>query len=146
MHQDVMIVKEALAGHTAKQIKKRLKETDINMKVKEIVARLAAYGFIYDEADTKWVQVIPYDPFTGEEIVKLKALASDDTAKAPAKNSATQTIEEAIDTFSSDNRKSKTFYIDQDLAKEVKEFTDEKGIKLANFVEVALIDALKKYR
>lgn len=145
MNQDVMIVKEALAGHTAKQIKKRLKETDISMKVKDIVAKLAAYGFIYDEADEKWVQVIPHEPFTAEEVAKLKSLAADDAPPATAHSTA-QTIEDATATFSSDNRKSKTFYIDQDLAKEVKDFADEKGIRLANFVEVALIDALKKYR
>lgn len=145
MNQDVIIVKEALAGHTAKQIKKRLKETDITMKAKDITERLAAYGFMYDEAAEKWVQLMPYEPFTAEEVAKLKSLASDDTVTSTTAATA-QTIEEATAAFSSDNRKSKTFYIDQDLAKEVKDFTDEKGIRLANFVEVALNDALKKYR
>lgn len=147
----MLIVKEALAGKTPKEIKKRLKRDDVKLKVKDIVEQLAAYGFTYDEEEAKWVQVMP-QPFTAEEIVKLKSLISEDASEKleevseEVADTSADHIEEATATFTSDNRKSKTFYIDQNIAQQVKEFADKKGVRISNFVEIALLDALKKYK
>lgn len=147
----MLIVKEALAGNTPKEIKKRLKRDDVKLKVKDIVEQLAAYGFMYDDEEAKWVQIMP-QPFTAEEIVKLKGLISEEAAEKleevaeEVDDTSADHIEEATATFTSDNRKSKTFYIDQNIAQQVKEFADEKGVRISNFVEIALLDALKKYK
>lgn len=145
MHQDQLIVKEALAGKSAKEIKKVLKDEKIDMKAKEIVASLSAYGFVYDEKEGKWVQVMPLHPFTDDEVKKLKELATVDSTKK-LKETLTKDITEAAASLSSEERKSKTFYIDQGMAQQAKEFAEDKGIKLAEFVEIALLDAMEKYR
>lgn len=145
MHQDQLIVKEALAGKSAKEIKKVLKDEKINMKAKEIVASLSTYGFVYDEEEGKWVQVMPLHPFTEDEVKKLKELATVES-QGKLKQTLTKDITDAAAALSSEERKSKTFYIDHGMAQQAKEFAEEKGIKLAEFVEIALLDAMEKYR
>lgn len=145
VHQDQLIVKEALAGKSAKEIKKVLKDEKIDMKAKEIIAHLASRGFIYDKHAEKWVQVKPFHPFTDKEITKLKELVTIDSTQK-LQQTLTRDIQEVAASLATEERKSKTFYIDQGLAQQAKEFAEEKGIKLAEFVEIALLDALDKYR
>lgn len=44
------------------------------------------------------------------------------------------------------NRANKTFYVSKDITDEVQQFCDQKGIKLSQFVEIALIQTIMKYK
>ena len=57
----------------------------------------------------------------------------------------TNTIYEAISKLQSRQRSNKTYYISNDIAQQVQAFTESKTIKVSQFVEVALIEAMRKY-
>ncbi|WP_010289393.1 ribbon-helix-helix domain-containing protein [Kurthia massiliensis] len=136
------LVQAALSGKSTKAIKKALKAQDVTVKKKEIDEALMSAGFSYDEVTEKWSPPVSDETFTADEISALKALVAkkDQPAEAPTQ------IDEAVASLSSDNRKSKTFYIDQDLAARVKTYAEENHVRLADFVEIALKEALEKYK
>lgn len=56
-----------------------------------------------------------------------------------------ETIYSAIGKLSGRNRKNKTYYISDDLIERISQFSEAHTIKPSAFVEVAVIDALKRY-
>lgn len=136
------LVQAALSGKSTKAIKKALKAQDVTVKKKEIDEALTSAGFSYDEEKETWSPPVSDEIFTTDEITALKALV----AKKDQPTEAPMQIDEAVASLSSDNRKSKTFYIDQDLAARVKTYAEENHVRLADFVEIALKEALEKYK
>lgn len=137
-----MIVQQAVDIQSTKAIKKALKAQNVTVKKKEIDEVLTSAGFAYDEVTEKWSLPVAEEIFTTDEITALKALVAKtkQTAESPSQ------IEEAVSSLSSYNRKSKTFYIDQDLVARVKKYVDEHHVRLADFVEISLKEALEKYK
>lgn len=57
-----------------------------------------------------------------------------------------ESIYEAIKQLGGRERINKTYYISKEIIDLVASFTEEKSVKVSQFVEVALLDALKKYQ
>lgn len=55
-------------------------------------------------------------------------------------------IYEAIKQLGGRERTNKTYYISKDIIELVTTFTDDRSVKVSQFVEVALLDAIKKYQ
>lgn len=55
-------------------------------------------------------------------------------------------IYEAIKQLGRRERTNKTYYISKDVIELVTTFTDDRSVKVSQFVEVALLDAIKKYQ
>ena len=57
-----------------------------------------------------------------------------------------ESIHEAVKELGGRDRKNKTYYISTEIIERVAEFAEEKSVKVSQFVEIALLDALKKYQ
>lgn len=57
-----------------------------------------------------------------------------------------ESIYEAIKQLGGRDRKNKTYYISEDIINLVAEFAEGKSVKVSQFVEIALLDAIKKYQ
>lgn len=55
------------------------------------------------------------------------------------------TIYEAVTKLQSRRRANKTYYISEEIAQQVQQFTEAHAIKTSQFVEIALLEAMKKY-
>ena len=58
---------------------------------------------------------------------------------------ATETIYDAISKLQGRKRVNKTYYISEEIAQQVQEFTESHAIKTSQFVEIALLEAIRKY-
>ena len=57
-----------------------------------------------------------------------------------------ESIYDAIKQLGGRNRTNKTYYISKEIIDLVAEFAEDKSVKVSQFVEIALLDALKKYQ
>ena len=57
-----------------------------------------------------------------------------------------ESIHVAVKALGGRDRKNKTYYISQEIIDLVAEFAEEKSVKVSQFVEVALLEAMKKYQ
>jgi len=57
-----------------------------------------------------------------------------------------ESIHEAVKELGGRDRKNKTYYISTEIIDRVAEFAEEKSVKVSQFVEIALLDAMKKYQ
>lgn len=73
---------------------------------------------------------------TPDDLEALRALKGE----AP-----TGTIYEAISKLQSRRRANKTYYLSEEIVQQVQEFTEAHTIKTSQFVEIALLEAMKKY-
>lgn len=78
------------------------------------------------------------------QLNKLQALLNDGLPYEQSDDSST-TIYNAVKKLSARNRKNKTYYISEELIEHINLFADAYTIKPSAFVEVAIIDALKRY-
>lgn len=93
---------------------------------------------IFNFANKEEVQTAILDvlDITLDDLSVLKSLKGE----APA-----TTIYEAINKMGSRTRSNKTYYLSTEVVKQVQEFTESHTIKTSQFVEIALIEAIKKY-
>ena len=78
---------------------------------------------------------------TLEEVQVLKQLIYE-----RMNNESPDDIYVAISKLGGRNRKNKTLYISEGITNNVQEFCDNRGIKLSSFVEIAMIEAMMKYK
>lgn len=74
---------------------------------------------------------------TPADLEALRALKG----KAPA-----GTIYEAASRLRSGRRSNKTYYVSEEIVQQVQDFTEAQGVKTSQFVEVALLEAMEKYK
>ena len=58
---------------------------------------------------------------------------------------STGTIYEAVSKLKSRKRTNKTYYISEEIAQQVQAFAEAHTIKVSQFIEVALLEAMRKY-
>lgn len=78
------------------------------------------------------------------EVLDLTA-ADLDAIKALKGEAPTGTIYEAVSKLQSRRRANKTYYVSEEIAQQVQAFTEAHAIKTSQFVEIALLEAMKKY-
>lgn len=74
-----------------------------------------------------------------DELVKLKQLALSNT-------SIIEPLHESIKKLGSRERGNKTYYLSKEIVELVADFTKEKNIKVSEFLELALLEAIEKYK
>ncbi|MBC9702627.1 MAG: hypothetical protein H9W83_08885 [Leuconostoc sp.] len=79
------------------------------------------------------------------EVLDLTA-ADLDAIRSLKGEAPTGTIYEAISKLQSRRRANKTYYVSEEIVQEVQAFTEAHAIKTSQFVEIALLEAMKKYR
>ena len=57
-----------------------------------------------------------------------------------------ESIYEAVKQLGSRERKNKTYYISTEIIERVAAFTESKNVRVSEFIEVALLEAIKKYQ
>jgi len=78
------------------------------------------------------------------EVLDLTA-ADLEALRALKGEAPTGTIYEAINKLQSRRRSNKTYYLSEEIVQQVQEFTEARTLKTSQFVEIALLEAMKKY-
>lgn len=78
------------------------------------------------------------------EVLDLTA-ADLDAIRSLKGEAPTGTIYEAVSKLQSRRRANKTYYVSEEIAQQVQAFTEAHAIKTSQFVEIALLEAMKKY-
>lgn len=65
---------------------------------------------------------------------------------SPATTNPTESIYESIKQLGGRDRTNKTYYISKEIIERVADFAEDKSVKVSQFIEVALLDAIKKYK
>ncbi|TGN30377.1 hypothetical protein [Lysinibacillus sp. S2017] len=77
---------------------------------------------------------------TTNELESIKELIHSGLATA-----FNESIYEAVKQLGSRERKNKTYYISTEIIERVAAFTESKNVRVSEFIEVALLEAIKKY-
>lgn len=116
---------------------------------------------IQEQPETEFVGRIHSNPFPMEQAAEAKdfILAALDLTQSEfesiknlinSKNefgsNPFESIREAVKELGGRDRKNKTYYISQEIIDRVAEFAEDKSVKVSQFVEIALLDAMKKYQ
>ena len=80
---------------------------------------------------------------TQNELESIKNLIN---SKNEFSSNPFESIHEAVKELGGRDRKNKTYYISTEIIDRVAEFAEEKSVKVSQFVEIALLDAMKKYQ
>lgn len=80
---------------------------------------------------------------TNDELESIKNLIY---SKNEFNSNSFESIYEAIKQLGGRERINKTYYISKEIIDRVAEFAEVKSVKVSQFVEVALLDAIKKYQ
>lgn len=67
-------------------------------------------------------------------------------AKNKVTTNASESIYESIKQLGGRDRLNKTYYISKEVIEKAAEFCEEKSVKVSQFVEVAILEAIKKYK
>lgn len=78
------------------------------------------------------------------EVLDLTA-ADLDAIRSLKGDAPTGTIYEAISKLQSRRRANKTYYVSEEIVQQVQAFTEAHAIKTSQFVEIALLETMKKY-
>lgn len=78
------------------------------------------------------------------EVLDLTA-ADLDAIRSLKGEAPTGTIYEAVSKLQSRRRANKTYYVSEEIAQQVQAFTEAHAIKTSQFVEIALLETMKKY-
>lgn len=78
---------------------------------------------------------------TVDELSFIKELARNKVT-----TNASESIYESIKQLGGRDRLNKTYYISKEVIEKAAEFCEEKSVKVSQFVEVAILEAIKKYK
>ena len=112
----------------------KARKTAVQSAAAEVAATANALDFANKaEMQSAILEVLDLTPADLEAIRALKG-------EAP-----TKTIYEAVSKLQSRRRANKTYYVSEEIAQQVQEFTEARAIKTSQFVEIALLEAMQKY-
>lgn len=112
----------------------KARKTAVQSAAAEVAATASALDFANKaEMQSAILEVLDLTPADLEALRALKG-------EAPA-----GTIYEAVSKLQSRRRANKTYYVSEEIAQQVQEFTEARAIKTSQFVEIALLEAMQKY-
>ena len=112
----------------------KARKTVVQSAAAEVAATASALDFANKaEMQSAILEVLDLTPADLEALRALKG-------EAPA-----GTIYEAVSKLQSRRRANKTYYVSEEIAQQVQEFTEARAIKTSQFVEIALLEAMQKY-
>lgn len=91
-----------------------------------------------EEAKTFILQALD---LTIEDLMALK-----DVAKNKTELNGTESIYESIKQLGGRERTNKTYYVSKEVIEMAAEFCEEKSVKVSQFIEVAILEAVRKYK
>lgn len=78
---------------------------------------------------------------TMEDLASLKAMAHGNTIP-----NGSESIYESIKQLGGRERVNKTYYISKEIIEKAAVFCEDKSVKVSQFIEIAILDAMKKYQ
>lgn len=91
-----------------------------------------------EEAKTLILQALD---LTVEDLMALKEFAKNKTEL-----NGTESIYESIKRLGGRDRTNKTYYVSKDVIEMAAEFCEEKSVKVSQFIEVAILETIKRYK
>ena len=109
----------------------------------QFVGRIQSNPFPIDQPAEATDFILAALNLTRSELESIKNLTY---SKNESNSNLIESIHEAIKQLGGRERINKTYYISKEVIDLVAEFAEDKSVRVSQFVEIALLDALKKYQ
>ncbi|WP_332651638.1 hypothetical protein [Lysinibacillus sp. 54212] len=121
------------------------RRTDQEQLPNEFAGRIPSNPFEIDRAAEATEFILAALDLTQNELESIKNLIYSNN-ESSSNLIESNSIYEAIKQLGGRDRKNKTYYISEEIINLVAEFAEGKSVKVSQFVEIAMLDAIKKYQ
>lgn len=120
---------------------KSIAESAASVPVEQFVGRTYSNSLSIERPEEAQEFILASLGLTSNELESIKGLIHSGLA-----TTFNESIYEAVKQLGSRERKNKTYYISTEIIERVAIFTDTKNVRVSEFIEVALLEAIKKYQ
>lgn len=112
-------------------------------KTTEFTERIYSNPFPIEQAAEAKEFILAALELTATQLESIKNLTYSNNE---SNSNPSESIYEAIKQLGGRERMNKTYYISKEVIERVADFSEDKSIKVSQFVEIALLDAISKYK